>query len=273
VKQRWTGGLGVLMMWFGMVSAATAAEVSLMVSTPSALAEGGTAQARLRIGVVAGATAGFDTQWDVPAPPTPSDSVVTLLAGVVPSPILADRQLLLWDFREETFPQTWTIDVTSDQASPVTLSWQATGSGNACVPVAWTLEDSFSGNRVDLNASSSHSYQYVAPEPRTRRFVVTAETPLVQQPRLAPRNLWSPRQGRASVYLAWSGGATGDVQYHVYRQTDQGTVRLTTTPIGTASYVVTGADRSTAVTYRVTAVTEGGCESDYSVPLTLPAHR
>ena len=266
------GQIGLLVMCLGTATAAAGADVALTVSIPSPLAEGGTAQTRLRMGVVAGATAGFDTQWDVPAPPTPSDSVVTLLAGVVPLPTLPDQQVLLWDFRGETFPQAWTIDVTSDQASPVTLSWEATD-GNACAPIAWTLEDMFSGSHVDLSASSSNAYQYMAPAPRTRRFVVTAEAPLAQQRPPAPQNLWSPRQGRASVYLAWSGGAMSEVRYHVYRLTDQGTVRLTTAPIGTSSFVVTGVDRTSPVTYHVTAVTESGCESTYSVPLTLSPHR
>jgi hypothetical protein len=255
-----------------MASAAAAAEVALTVSTPSSMAEGGTAQTRLRIGVVTGATAGFDTRWDVPAPPTPSDSVVTLSAGVAPSPLLSD-QPLLWDFREEVFPQTWTIDVTSDQSVPVTLSWEATGSANACAPTRWVLEDSFSGARVDLNTGASHVYQYAGPSPRTRRFVVTAEAPSAQQPPPAPENLWSPRQGRASVYLAWAGTGNASVRYHVHRETDHGAVRLTATPIATTSYVDTGVDRTTTVTYRVTAVIEGGCESDYSSALTLGPHR
>jgi hypothetical protein len=76
-------------------------------------------------------------------------------AGVVASPLLADHELLLWDFREDVFPQTWAIDVTSDQTDPVTLVWQATGSGNPCAPVGWTFEDTFSGTRVDLTGTSN----------------------------------------------------------------------------------------------------------------------
>jgi hypothetical protein len=62
----------------------------------------------------------------------------------------------------------------------------------------------------------------------TRRFVVgAAEVSATSPP--APREPLEPSSGRASVYLAWSGVSTGDVQYHVYRQTDQGTVRLAST--------------------------------------------
>lgn len=261
-----------LVVWLGMASVAAAAEVALTISTPSPVAEGGTAQTRLRMGVVAGATAGFDTQWDVPAPPTPSDGTVTLSAGIVPSALLSDQQVLLWDFREETYPQAWAIDVTSDQSAPVTLSWQTTGSANACAPTDWTLEDTYSGTRVDLSTGISHVYQYAGPLPRTRRFVMTADAPSAQPPP-APGNLWSPRQGRASVYLAWAGTANTAVRYHVYRETDQRAVRLTATPIATTSYLDSGVDRTTAVTYRVTAVAESGCESGSSGAMTLAPHR
>ena len=266
------GHVSLVVMWLGMATAAAASDVLLTVATPSPLAEGGIAEARLRLGVVPGATVGFDKQWDVPAPPSPSGSFVTLMAGIVPSPTDVNQQLL-WDFREETFPQTWTIDVTSDQTAPVTLSWQSTPSGNSCAPVEWTLEDAFSGTRLSLNAGAGSSYEYLAPSPRTRRFLVTAEAPQVEEAPPTPQNLWSPRQGRASVYLAWSDVVIADVRYHVYRQTDQGPVRLTTTPLDGSSYVVTGVDRSAPVTYQVTAVGTSGCESPYSSPLTLPAHR
>jgi hypothetical protein len=260
-------------MSLGLASAASAAEVSLTVSTPSPLAEGGTAQTRLRVGTVAGATSGFDTQWDVPAPPTPSSSLVTLAAGIVASSLPPDQQNLLWDFREDVFPQTWTIEVTSDQTGPVSLSWQTTGSGNTCAPVGWTLEDTFGGTRVNLNASSGNSYQYMGPSPRTRRFTVTADVPSVQQTPSIPGNLWSPRQGRASVYLAWSGVGDSTVRYHVYRDTGQGSARLASAPIAATSYVDTNVDRAKLVTYRVSAITESGCESGLSTPLAVAPHR
>ncbi len=267
---RWFGRIGWLVVWLGMASTAGAAEVSLTVSTPSSAAEGGVAQTRLRMGTVGGATAGFDTQWDVPAPPSPSDALVTLSAGIVSAPV--PGQALLWDFRAETFPQTWILDVTSDHAAPVTLGWQATGA-SACASPSWTLEDTYSGAQVDLSAPSGQGYQFIGQAPRTRRFVVTADAPAAQQPPPAPGNLWSPRQGRASVYLAWAGADDATVRYHVHRETDQGGVRVTPTPIAATSFVDTGVDRAIAVTYRVTAVAESGCESGYSPALTLAPRR
>lgn len=264
MKQHWFGGFGSLVMWLGLAGVAAATEVSLTVSIPSPLAEGGTASTQLRMGVVPGATNGFDTQWDVPAPPVPSENFVTLSASVVPPPSATGQQVLLWDFREEAVPQTWTIEVTSDQPDQITLGWTATGSGNACMPVDWSMEDLYSGVRLALNADPSQGYEYSGPGPRTRRFVVTANAVGTQSPPSAPGNLWSPRQGRTTVYLAWTGGGDPAIKYHVYRETDQGTTRLTSSPIATTSYVDTRLDRTTPVTYHVTAVTGSGCESPQS---------
>jgi hypothetical protein len=254
-----------------MASAALAADVSLTVSIPSPMAEGGTASTQLRMGMVPGATAGFDTRWDVPAPPTPSENLVTLSAGIVMSPS-GNNQQLLWDFRDEALPQSWTIAVTTDQPDPVTLGWTTTGSGNACSSLTWTMEDLYSGARVNLN-SAVQGYQYSSPGPRTREFrIMAAAVPSQSQPS-SPTNLWSPRQGRASVYLAWSPSGDSTITYHVYRETDQGSNRLTSSPIAATAYVDTGVDLTKPVTYHVTAVSPAGCESPQSNGFSLMPRR
>lgn len=263
MKQHWFGGIGSVVMWIGMASAAMAAEASLTVSIPSPLAEGGTASTQLRMGLVSGATPGFDTRRDVPAPPAPFESLVTLSARVLPAPSLTGQPPLLWDFRDETLPQSWTVEVISDQAAPITLDWSAIGSGDTCAPITWSIEDQYSGARMEMSAGPGHEYHYSGPGPRTRRFVVTANAALGQFP-AAPVNVWSPRQGRTSVYLAWTGSGDPSITYHVYRETDQGTTRLTPLPIAATSYVDTGLDRAIPVTYHVTAVTGSGCESPRS---------
>ncbi len=263
MKQRWVWDLGAVVVSLGMASAALAADVSLTISIPSPVAEGGTASTQLRMGVVPGATAGFDTRWDVPAPPTPSENLVTLSAGIV-TPPSGNNQQLLWDFRDETLPQSWTIKVTTDQPDPVTLGWTTTGSGNPCSPLTWSMEDLYSGTRMDLDATVPHEYHYSGPVPRTREFMVTADAAPTRPQPSSPTTLWSPRQGRASVYLAWSPSGDSSVNYHVYRETDQGSNRLTTSPIAATAYVDTGVDLTKPVTYYVTAIVPTGCESPRS---------
>lgn len=271
MKRPWFSGLGsAVILGVSMASAALAAEVSLTVSIPSPLAEGGTASTQLRMGVVPGATTGFDSRRDVPAPPAPSESLVTLSAYVLPPPMTSQSELL-WDFREETLPQTWTVEVISDQTAPITLGWSATGSGDACAPIEWHIEDQYSGARMNMG-TGPEQYQYLGSSPRTRRFVVTVEALPGQQAPSVPSNLWSPRQGRGSVYLAWSGSGSA-VRYHVYRDTGGGDIRLTPVPIATTSYVDTGVDRSIRSIYRIRAVIESGCESEFSSALTVAPHR
>jgi hypothetical protein len=242
-----------------MANAAVAADVSLTISIPSSVAEGGTASTQLRMGVVPGATAGFDTRWDVPAPPIPSENLVTLSAAIVTAPS-GNNQPLLWDFRDQTLPQSWTISVTTDQPDPVTLGWTTTGSDNACSPLTWTMEDLYSGARMNLDAAA-RQYQYAGPGPRTREFRITAAAASTRSQPSSPTNLWSPRQGRASVYLAWAPSGDSTITYHVYRETDQGSNRLTPSPIAATAYVDTGVDLTKPVTYSVTAVAATGCES------------
>ena len=271
MKQRWSGTLGMVVVWFGVAGTALAADVSLTISIPSPLAEGGTASTQLRMGLVPGATSGFDTRWDVPAPPAPSGNVVTLSAGIQPPSV--SNQQLLWDFREVALPQSWTINVTTDQPDSVTLAWTTTGSGNACAPLTWSLEDLYSGARVDLDATAPGKYDYSGPTPRTRAFVIRADAAPTQPQPSSPVNLWSPRQGRSSVYLAWSPSSGSSVRYHVYRENDQGKARLTLLPIAGTAYVDTGIDFTKPVTYYVTAVASTGCESPQSNAYRLTPRR
>ncbi|MFZ5875845.1 MAG: hypothetical protein ACOYXU_05485 [Nitrospirota bacterium] len=270
MTQRWAWSLGAV-GWFVMAGAALAADVSLTISIPSPVAEGGTASTQLRMGTAPGATTGFDTRWDVPAPPTPSENVVTLAASIAPPPSVGAQQLL-WDFRDETLPQSWTVNVTTDQPESVTLGWTATGSGNACSPMTWSMEDLYSGTRMVLDAAS-REYQYSAPGPRTREFRITAAAAPAPPIPWSPANLWSPRQGRASVYLAWAPSQESSITYHVYRETDQGATRLTPSPIAATAYVDKGIDLTKPVTYYVTAVTTTGCESPRSNGYRLTPRR
>jgi hypothetical protein len=269
VKQAWVATSLVGWLAVGVVPlGASAAEIQLTVSVPHPDSDGGVATNRLRLGMTPSASNAFDPSLDLEALPAPG------LSAVVRHPeYAAAHQLLWWDLRADAFPQVWEVEVSSDRPNAsITISGAAPPTvPNGCSQGRWTIRDANTNQTLDLGASPL-TYEYSNTVAVIRRFVVSA-VQVSATPPPAPQNLWSPRQGRGSAYLAWSGGATGDVQYHVYRQTDQGTVRLTTTPIGTASYVVTGVDRTAPVTFLVTAVRESGCESGYSVPMTLPAHR
>ena len=267
--RRLAGGV-IIAMGLGMgASAAFAAQLSLTVSTPSPLAEDGTARTRLRLGLLPVATDGFDTRWDMVAPSAPSP-IVSLAAEIQHPTYPTGLQSMVWDFRNETFPQEWRIEIASDQDTPITLTWTPPDAAAPCASIAWTLFDTASGSTVDMASNANHSYPN--PAGGTRQFVVRAAASAITAPPPAPFNVWIPRQGRGSAYLAWSGPRDPALRYHVYREDGRGRVRITASPQGAASYLDSGLDGAGSVTYRVTAVDAQGCESADS-PAAVVAHR
>lgn len=268
-RRAWVGA--VLMAGCGMMALpAHASEIDLTVSVPSQAAEGGMAQNHLRLGVEPGGTDNFDTSWDAVAA-FPSD----VLTAVIRHPSYpAGRQSLWWDVRGDTFPQVWDIEVTSDQAdAAISLSWTPPSTVAAqCAQVAWTLQDALTGQTDDL-AASPLPYSFTNHVGTPHRFIVTASSMPTATPPPPPFNLWSPRQGRASVYLAWSGPRDPGLRYHLYREDDRGRVRVTPSPQSATSYVDTGLDAKGAMTYRVTAVDARGCESPYSAETVIAPRR
>lgn len=236
-----------------------AAELALTVSVPSVNAEGGTTHNNLRLGVRAGATNGFDVGQDLDVY---SSTVLTASVSHLSYP--PGHQSLWWDFRSEQLPQEWNLVVASDQSAPITLEWTTPVTVvSQCASVIWTLRDALANQTVDLTASAG-PYQYSNQPGVPRTLVISAIASGTITPSPPPFNLWSPRQGRTSVYLAWSGPHDPVVGYHVYRETPQGWRRVTAVPHQTTSYLDTGLDPSQSATYRVTAVDIRGCESTYS---------
>lgn len=267
VRDRVVGQLLVWLWVVGMPVFASAADLALTVSVPHPGAESGVAVNRLRLGMLASATDAFDPAIDLEAFPASALTAAILHLDYAPA-----QGTLWWDIRSATFPQAWQVEVNSDQASAlVTLSWTPPAAETGCAQSRWTLRDIQTGQTIDLTSASAN-YTYTNAVGVTRRFEVAALQVLSAAP-LAPTNLWSPRQGRSSVYLAWSGAGEPEIRYHVYRATNQGVVRLTSVPIANSTYLDTGADLGSAVSYRVTAVTESGCESAPSAALDLAPRR
>ncbi len=263
--------MGQLIAWLTTVVMplpVMAIELALTVSVPHPDAERGVATSRLRLGMLDTATDEFDPAVDLEAFPSPALTAAIRHLDYAPA-----QGMLWWDIRSATFPQAWQVEVNSDQAAAVvTVSGAPPATTrDGCSQTRWTLRDLQSGQTIDLRSGST-TYSYNNSLGVTRRFEVAAVEELATVP-LAPVNLWSPRQGRASVYLAWSGAGDPAVRYHVYRDTGQGSARLTSAPIAATSYVDTGVDRADRVTYHVSAVTESGCESERSSALAVAPHR
>lgn len=245
----------------------SAAEMRLAVSVAHPDAEGGIARNELRLGALPSATDGFDPALDLEAFLSAGLSAAVRHAEYAPA-----QQMLWWDTRAMGLPQVWDVEVSSDRSNAViNLSGVAPAAvRNGCSGIRWTLRDVQTNQTTEFGPTATvHSYSNVPGV--VRRFEVTLAEALATPPQ-PPSNLWSPRQGRASVYLAWSGSSDPSVRYHLDRETDQGVIRLTAAPIATASFVDANVDRTVRVSYRVTAVSNG-CESESSAPLTLAPNR
>ena len=264
---RWIGRL-LVAVWGLAALPVSASELVLTVAVPSQGAEGGIAQNRLRLGVEAGASDGFDSRWDIRPFPSP-----VLTAEIRRPGTPSGEPSLWWDVRSETFPQEWEVEVTSDQPdAPVTLTWMAPPTvAGQCGQVSWTMRDMLTNQPIDLTSSAA-THGYTNQVGTVRRFLVTADRVSTGSPPPAPFNVWIPRQGRGSAYLAWSGPRGPALRYHVYREDGRGRVRITASPQSAASYLDSGLDGAGSVTYRVTAVDAQGCESADS-PAAVVAHR
>lgn len=244
---------------------ASASMFTVTVSTPSPDAETGVASNTLMLGVGPTATSAFDVSADLVAFPSP-----VLTAAVRHPEYLMPQQWLWWDLRSDldSLPQSWTIEITSNRPNaPMTLTW------SSCAAAGWSLSDVTNASQPVAIDGASSQWIYQNQLGVTKRVVASFAGGGVGQGLSAPINLWSPRQGRSSVYLAWSGSGNSDFGYHIYRETSGQHVRVTATPLRSTSYVDSGLDLTAPLTYWVTAVDQQGCESPLSAPVVVAPRR
>lgn len=244
---------------------ASASMFNVTVSTPSPDAESGVASNTLTLGVGPAATSAFDISADVVAFPSP-----VLTAAVRHPEYLLPQQWLWWDLRSDLdpFPQSWTIEITSNRPNaPMTLTW------SSCAAAGWSLSDITNASQPVVIDVASSQWIYQNQLGVTKRVAVSFDGGVSGQGLSAPINLWSPRLGRSSVYLAWSGSGNSDLGYHVYRETSGQRMRVTAIPLRSTSYVDSGLDLTIPLTYRVTAVDQQGCESAVSAPMVVAPRR
>ena len=239
-------------------------QLSINISVPYTMGEGGEATQRVTAGTRLTALDAFDNTWDTIALGS------TILSAYAYHPEYAPAyELLARDFRFDRYPQQWDFYIVSNQdGQPVTLAWSlpATSMG-ACLGMTLTLTDVTAGTTVDL---TQPTYGYTNSAGVMRQFQLDA-TQVVETPPLPPLNLFSPRTGTTSVLMAWAGvNSPSVVGYHVYRKAAGETAyqRLTTTSSTVAKYLDSGLSPA-SYSYLVTALTATGCESGPSNELTV----
>lgn len=125
-------------------------QLTLDITTPDPNSDTGTATNKLTIGTDPTATDAYDNKFDT----------VALLKGPIQAylahPEYASEQQKLWrDFRPDTLPKEWTIEVYSPgEASTINIKWRINVPDN----LYFTLVDQDSKQEIIMTASSEYSY-------------------------------------------------------------------------------------------------------------------
>ena len=235
-------------------------EMRLSASLPYTSAEGGRATQSVTVGAGTAAKDAFDNASDTKA----INGLVMTAYAYHPEFATKDR-FLARDIRADHYPQTWTIDIASNQdGQPVTLSWTLPPvRPGSCQDVTLSLTDASTGVTVDLLGPSYH-YTNVAATPR--RFTLTASQATQATPG-APPNLRSHHRIRSTASrLVWSKvNDPAVVGYHLYRKDPGATgfMRRTVSPLTSHTYLDSDLVPGDYA-YYVTAVNSTGCESEPS---------
>ncbi|HUJ79292.1 MAG TPA: fibronectin type III domain-containing protein [Nitrospiria bacterium] len=239
-------------------------EMRLSASLPYTTAEGGRATQSVTVGANSAAQDAFDNVSD-----TKALGIGVVTAYAYHPELASGDQFLARDIRADHYPQTWTINVASNQdGRPVTLTWTLpAGKPGNCQSVRLSLTDASTGATVDLLRPP---YSYTNASAAPHRFILTASQ-ATQTPPETPLNLHGPRTGAEAIQLNWSRVRDPSVVgYQLYRMNPGATgfVRRTAVPLSSTSVTDTGLVPG-SYAYFVTAVTSAGCESGPSNTLAV----
>jgi len=154
--------LSITIILTGTIRCLAAWHVDIEFSTPSLNSDSGVASNKLSLGTDLAATSGYDNTLDT----------IALLNGPIHAYLIhseynQDYQRLWRDFRNESLPQEWEIEVaTSSVDQPVKVTWQI----NAPQNLSFNLINTESNQ--DIVMSSVTEYSYSSTDTTTKRFLL-----------------------------------------------------------------------------------------------------
>lgn len=236
--------------------------LNFSIADPSA--PGGAIQSHLILGVDPNANDGFNNQWDTVAFPAGPLQVSFPHPEYLNSANYVAGSELLWrDIRGDSQAQhIWNIDSASDRfGTNTTVSWTFTAAANQCQHPILTLTDETQGTHIDMNGNGSYTFPNGA---SPTRLVIDFTQGTAALPPPPPSNLWSPRQGKDSILLSWSGKNDSNfLGYTLFRRAPNQTnyAQINVQPITMTSYLDTHLTPGETYLYKVTAVNTDGCSS------------
>lgn len=262
--------LTILISMIGISSVGWALDwyMVLNFSVPDPFAPNGALQGRLILGVDPTADDNFNNRWDTIAFPAGP------LQATFPHPEYLDNdeytggsELLWQDIRSNSqASHIWNIDVLSDRPGANTvISWSFNTSSNLCQHPVIRLTDTTHGVTTEITPGNG-SYTFQNGTDPTTRLAVDFTQGSISPPPAPPANLWSPRHGKGSVLLSWSGSNDANVGYHLFRRTASQTTytQITSQPITSLSFLDGNLSPGETYFYKATALNTDGCSSSDS---------
>src|SRR3990170_483406 len=151
----------------GTITGLAAWHVDIEFSTPSLNSDSGVASNKLSLGTDLAATSGYDNTLDT----------LALLNGPIHAYIIhseynQDYQRLWRDFRNESLPQEWEIEVLSSVTDqPVKVAWEI----NAPANLSFNLIDRDSNQTVQMGSLTEYSYRSSSATTSKRFLLQVAE--------------------------------------------------------------------------------------------------
>jgi hypothetical protein len=258
---------------FGAAPLARALDWYLVLnfSVADPFAPNGVLQSRLILGVDPTADSQFNNPWDTVALPTgPLQATFPHPEYINGADYVAGSEWLWKDIRSSNQPShTWEMDIFSDRLGTNTiLSWTFNTASNLCQQTIVRLIDAARDVTIEISGNGSYTFPNgVDPT----RLVVDFTQGIAALPPAPPTNLWSPRQGKETLLLSWSGSGESAQGYHLFRRTARQTTysQITSQPVTSLSFLDGNLSSGETYFYKVTAVNTDGCSSGDSNEISV----
>lgn len=245
----------------------------LHFSTPDPFATHGAVQSRLILGVDPAADDDFNNQWDTIALPAgPLQATFSHPEYLNDAGYISGSERLWSDIRSSGKPShTWEMEIFSEEpGAPILLSWTFNTAADLCRHPVVRLIDATREAIIEISPGGG-AYTFPSGVDGTRLAVVFTEGAAALPPP-PPTNLWSPRQGRESVLLSWSGLSDPNIRgYHLFRRAanQSAYARITTQPVASLSFLDGNLSPGERYFYKATAVNTDGCMSGDSNEISV----
>lgn len=252
--------------------------MSMDLSIPDVSTPRGVIQNRLVLGVDSSATDAFDNEWDTVALWSFLPYWSNSLRAAFPHPeylsnsnYIANTEALWQDIRGNNQPShRWNIEVSSDRlGTDTTIYWTFNTSTSQCQHPVLTLIDVTHNAVLPVSGNGSYTFPNGA---NPTQLAVDFTQGVAALPPSAPTNLWSPRQGKDTILLSWSGlNEPNLLGYHIFRRAASQTsyTRITAQPVTSPSFLDRNLSAGETYFYKVTAVNTDGCSSGESNEISV----